>query len=332
MTIIAPTVEAWFTQRLISQRQASPRTISSYRDSLRLLLSYAQGETSKAPSQLDFADLDAPMIGAFLNHLEVERGNTARTRNARLAAIHSLFRFAALRHPEHSALIERVLSIPPKRIQRGAVSYLVAEELEALVASPDRGTWVGRRDHALLALAAQTGLRLSELTGLTCADVVLQGNGAHVRCVGKGRKERATPLLASTAKVLRAWMAERGGAPEDPLFPRYGRGGGRLSADAVQWAIAKYAKHAGLRCPSLRTKHVTPHVLRHSAAMLLRQANVDPTVIALWLGHADVRSTDPYVHADLRMKERALARTTPLDVRPGRYRPPDQLIAFLEAL
>ena len=332
MTLIAPTVEAWFTQRLMAQRQASPRTISSYRDCLRLLLAYAQQQTATAPSKLDFADLDAPMVAAFLHHLEVERGNTARTRNSRLAAIHSLFRFAALRHPEHAALIERVLSIPPKQIQRGVVSFLTAHELQALVATPDRSTWVGRRDHALLAVAAQTGLRLSELTGLTCADVVLHGSGGHVRCVGKGRKERATPLLTSTAKVLRVWMAERGGAAQDPLFPRHGKAGGRLSADAVQWAITKHARQAALHCPSLRNKRVTPHVLRHSAAMLLREANVDPTVIALWLGHSDLRSTDPYVHADLQMKERALARTTPPNIHPGRYRPPDQLVAFLEAL
>jgi site-specific recombinase XerD len=331
MSLLAPTLEAWFTQRLMAQLRASPRTITSYRDSLRLLLSFAQRETSKAPSKLDFSDLDAPLVGAFLNYLETERGNGARTRNARLAAIHSLFRFAALRHPEHAALIERVLAIPPKRLERRIVSFLTAHELESLFSVPEPSSWVGRRDHALLVLAAQTGLRLSELTGLTCADIVLS-RGAHVRCEGKGRKERATPLLASTVQVLRAWMAERGGRPDDPLFPAYGKGGGRLSPDAVQWAIAKYVKQAAEHCPSLRGKHVTPHVLRHSTAMLLREAGVDATVIALWLGHSSMKSTDPYMHADLRVKERALARTSPPHVRRGRYRPPDHLVAFLEAL
>lgn len=331
MTLVAPTIEAWFTERLMTQRQASPRTITSYRDSLRLLLSFATRETSTAPSKLDFTDLDAPLIGAFLNHLETERGNQARTRNARLAAIHSLFGFAAFRHPEHAGLIERVLSIPPKRLERGVVSFLSAGELEALFAVPDRSSWVGRRDHALLVLAAQTGLRVSELTGLSCAEVVLSP-GAHVHCSGKGRKERSTPLLPATVKVLRDWMAERDGRPGDPLFPSQGRGGGRLSSDAVQWAITKYAKVAAEHCPSLRAKHVTPHVLRHSAAMLLREGGVDATVIALWLGHSSVKSTDPYLHADLATKQRALARTKPPHVRRGRYRPPDQLLAFLEAL
>lgn len=331
MSLIAPTVEAWFTQRLMVQLEASPRTIASYRDSVRLLLAYAQDRLSKPPSRLDFADLDATMIGEFLDHLQTGRGNTARTRNVRLAAVHSLFRFAALRHPEHAGLIERVLSIPPKRLERGIVSFLIKEELEALLAAPDLSTWVGRRDHAMLVLAAQTGLRLSELTGLTCADVVLSA-GAHVRCTGKGRKDRATPLLPSTVQVLRIWMGERRGGPDDPLFPAHGRVGGRLSPDAVQWATAKYAGQAAQRCPSLRGKHITPHVLRHSAAMLLRQAQVDPMLISLWLGHSDPRSTDPYMHADLDIKQRALARTTPPHVRRGRYQPPDHLIAFLEAL
>jgi len=330
MSALAPTLEAFFTERLLRQRQASPHTVASYRDAFRLLLSFAQQRTAKAPCALDFADLDAPLIGAFLDHLEHERNNTAATRNARLTAVHSLFAFAALRHPEHAALIARVLAIPPKRTDRAIVSFLSAPEIDALLASPDRATWIGRRDHTLLAVAIQTGLRVSELIGLRCADVQL-GPGANVRCRGKGRKDRATPLATATAAVVSAWLAERKGGPGDPLFPA--RTGDPLSRDAVERLLAKYANTAGERCPTLKRKRVTPHVLRHSTAMNLLRAGVDTTVIALWLGHEDTRTaTSTYLHADLRIKEAALARTTPPGTRPGRYRPPDALLAFLEGL
>ena len=329
MSSLAPTLEAFFTERLITQRRASPRTVAAYRDTFRLLLGFAQRRISEAPSELDIDHLDAPLIGAFLDHLEHERSNSVRTRNARLAAIHSLFRYAALRHPEHAALIQRVLSIPPKRFDRALLSFLTKDEVDAILAAPDRSGWIGRRDHALLMVAIQTGLRVSELTALRCSDVTLT-TAAHVRCHGKGRKQRCTPLTAQTVAVLRVWLDERNGAPSDPLFPS--RRGTPLSTDAVGFLVAKYATSATQHCLSLQAKHVTPHVLRHTSAMLLREAGVDISVIALWLGHESIESTQIYLHADLALKERALARTAPTGTTPGRYRPPDALLAFLDSL
>lgn len=329
MSLLAPTLQAFFTDYLANQHQASTRTVAAYRDTFRLLLRFVAERTSIEPSKLDLADLDAPMIGAFLDHLERVRHNSVRTRNARLAAIHSLFRFASLRHPEHAHGIERVLAMPQKRFERALVAFLSKEEVEALLDSPNRSSWIGRRDHALLLVAVQTGLRVSELTGLRCSDVVL-ASGPHLRCHGKGRKERCIPLTRQAVAALRAWLAERNGQPADPLFP--GRRDRPLSADAVQALVAKYAVLASDRCPSLRAKNVTPHVLRHSSAMFLREAGVDLSVIALWLGHESIASTQIYLHADLALKERALARTAPLTVGGRRYRPPDPLLAFLESL
>ena len=329
MSALAPTLQAFFTERLVRQRQASPQTVAAYRDAFRLLVGFVGRETGKAPSILDFEDLDAKVISAFLDHLEKERGNTARTRNARLGAIRSLFRFAALRHPEHAELIQQVLAIPQKRFVKKVISFLTSKELEALVAASDTTTWVGRRDRTLMVLGAQTGLRVSELLDLNRHDVVL-GVGAHVRCVGKGRKERAVPLTGRTQAVLREWLSERGGLADDPLFPT--RTGRRLSRDAVERRVSTCADLAADRCASLRDKRVTAHVLRHTCAMSLLQAGVDTSVIALWLGHADVRATSVYLHADMTIKERALALTTPANVRPGRYRASDPLLAFLESL
>lgn len=330
MTSLAPLLEAFFTKRLISERRASPATIDSYRDSFCLLLRFTSERLGKMPSKLDIADLDAPLIGAFLEHLEVERGNSARTRNSRLAAVRSLFRYAAVRAPQDGAVIQRVLTMSGPRTIQSPVAFLTKAEVDAMLAEPDQATWAGRRDYALLAIAAQTGLRLSELTGLHRADVQL-GPGAHVRCTGKGRKERCTPLTTSTVAVLRAWMSERQSAPEtDPLFPS--NRGNQLSPDAVQRLVAKHASAATKRCLSLERKKVTPHTLRHTAAMRLLEAGVDTSVIALWLGHERTETTQIYLHADLGIKERALARTTPVDVRAGRYRPPDLLLAFLESL
>jgi integrase/recombinase XerD len=330
MTSLAPLLEAFFTKRLISERRASPATIDSYRDSFCLLLRFASARLGKEPSDLDIADLDAPLIGAFLEHLAAERGNSARTRNSRLAAVRSLFRYAALRAPQDGAVIQRVLTMSGPRTIQSPVAFLTKAELDALLAEPDQATWAGRRDYALLAVAAQTGLRLSELTGLHRGDVHL-GPGAHVRCTGKGRKERATPLTTSTVAVLRAWMSECSGAPvTDPLFPS--SRGTQLSPDAVQRLVGKHASAATTRCPSLGRKKVTPHTLRHTAAMRLLEAGVDTSVIALWLGHERTETTQIYLHADLGIKERALARTTPINVRAGRYRPPDPLLAFLESL
>lgn len=329
MSLLAPTLQAFFSDRLISQRQASPHTIAAYRDTLRLLLAFASQATGRQPSQLDIDDLDAPLIGAFLDHLEHERNNGIRTRNARLAAIRSLFKYAALKHPEHAATIQRVLAIPSKRFERALVTFLTEPELDALLAAPDRGTWTGRRDHAMLLLGAQTGLRAAELTGLACGDIHL-GVGAHARCTGKGRKQRITPLTKQTVAVLRTWLNERAGEPSDRLFPT--RTGRPLSRDAIEHRIAKHAATATTACPSLAAKNITPHVLRHTAAMRLLHASVDTSVIALWLGHEQIETTQIYLHADMKLKEQALARTTPPDTPPGRYRPPDALLTFLEAL
>ncbi|MDQ2763807.1 MAG: site-specific integrase [Pseudomonadota bacterium] len=329
MTALANTLQAFFTERLIRQRQASPHTIAAYRDTLRLLLVFAAVRQKREPSKLDIDDLDAPLVGAFLDHLEHQRENGARTRNARLAAIRSLFRYAALRHPEHAAVIERVLAIPPKRFERRLVTFLTEPEIDALLATPAQSTSIGRRDRALLALAAQTGLRASELLGLHCADVHL-GTGAHVSCLGKGRKRRITPLTSGMVAVLRVWLAERAGQPTEPLFTS--QVGTALSRDALEHRLAKYVEIAARTCPSLGHKTVTMHVLRHTAAMRLLRAGIDTAVIALWLGHEQIETTQIYLHADLEIKERALAKTTPTNVTPGRYRPPDKLLAFLEAL
>ena len=329
MTPLAPTLEAYFSQRLIGQRQASAHTVAAYRDTFKLLLAFASQRTGRAPSRLELEDLDATLVGAFLDHLEAERANTARTRNARLAAVHSMFRFAALRHPEHAALIARVPAIPPKRADRAVVQFLSEAETDALLASPDRSRWVGRRDYALVLLALDTGLRVSELVGLRCQDVHL-GTGAHVRCFGKGRKERATPVRPETVAVLRAWLKERRGRPEDPLFPTNRLG--PLSRDAVEHLLAKYSATAAKSCPSLHDKKLAPHALRHTCAVELRRAGVDQATVALWLGHESVRTTDIYNHADLSIKEKALARTKPRKVAKGRYKPSDSLLAFLEGL
>jgi site-specific recombinase XerD len=329
MTLIAPTLQAFFTDRLTRQRQASPRTIAAYRDTLRLLLEFVHKQTGKTPSQLDWDELNATVISAFLNHLETDRDNSIRTRNVRLTAIRSLFSYAALRHPEHSLLIQQVLAIPPKRFDKRIITFLTTEEIDALLAAPDSSRWEGRRDQALMLLAAQTGLRVSELTTLNCGDVTL-GTGANVRCEGKGRKQRAIPLTDPVKTLLQDWLTEQGGNANDPLFPT--RTGRRLSRDAVALRISTHASTAAERCPSLHNKRVHPHVLRHSCAMSLLQAGVDTSVIALWLGHAGVRFTDAYIHADMTIKEKALALTTPATAPPGRYRPPDKILAFLESL
>ena len=330
MSALAPLLEAFFTERLIGQRQASTHTVAAYRDAFCLLLRFAQGRSGKEPHQLALDDVDAPLVGAFLGHLETERGVSVRTRNARLTAIRSLFHFAAYRHPEHAGLIQRVLAIPPKRTDKTLVTYLTEDEMEALLAAPDRSTRIGRRDHTLLVLGLETGLRVSELTGLTCSAVRL-GTGAHVRCHGKGRKERITPLRREIRALLQTWLDERGGAPGDPLFP--GPKGGTLSRDAVRRLVERHVATAASGCPSLAAKDISPHTLRHSCAMKLLRHGVDPATIALWLGHEDVRTTyGVYLHADLGLKEKALARTAPPRTRAGRYRPNDALIAFLEGL
>jgi integrase/recombinase XerD len=329
MSLLAPTLQAWFTERLITQRNSSPQTIASYRDTFRLLLSFASAQTGKQPCELDIDDLDAPHIGAFLNHLEQERGNTARTRNNRLAAIHSFYRYTALRHPEHLATIGRVLAIPFKRHQQNSVSYLDLQEVQALLAAPGHSTWLGRRDHAMLLLAVQTGVRVTELITLRISDVSLS-SGAHINVIGKGRKKRATTLTPETVAVLRAWLKERQGQPDDSLFPT--RQGQPLTRYGVGILLAKHATTAAGDCPSLKTKRVTPHTLRHTNAMLLRAGGVDIATIALWLGHESIETTRIYEHADPALKEQAIARLAPFGTKPGRYRPTDTLLAFLDGL
>jgi site-specific recombinase XerD len=322
-------LQSFFTDRLLRQRQASPHTIAAYRDCFRLLLQFAKERLGKMPFQLRIEDLDAPFIGLFLEHLERTRKNSARTRNARLGAVHSFFRYVALEEPAHALHCQRILAIPNKRYERRPIEFLNQEEIKALLAVTNLSTWIGRRDRTLLLVAAQTGLRVSELTRLKCQDVVL-GTGTHVRCLGKGRKQRCTPLLSETARMLDAWLRERQGRPEDPVFASIR--GDRLSRDAVERLISKYTHLAAQAHPSLKRKNVSPHVLRHSAAMDLLYHGVDRSVIALWLGHESVETTQMYLHADMRLKEKALSRTQPLGVKPVRYHPNDQLLAFLEGL
>jgi site-specific recombinase XerD len=329
MSTLAPILQSFFTDRLHRQRHASGHTVTAYRDAIRLLLVYAAEHTGKTPSTLDLTDLDAPLIGAFLNHLETARRNSVRTRNARLAAVHALFRHAAPQRPDEAAVIQRVLAIPPKRFDRTLVSYLTEAEITALLAAPDRGSWTGRRDHALLMLACQTGLCVSELLRLTHNDVHL-GTGPHVSCVGKGRKQRITPLTTATITILRTWQDEQRGQPTDPVFPT--RRGTPLGRDGLQRRLTIYAATATRSCPTLHGKRITPHVLRHTAAMRLLAAGVDTSVIALWLGHENVATTQIYIHADLALKEKALARTAPQHAQPSRYQPTDTILAFLDSL
>ena len=322
-------LERFFTQRLMQQRRASPHTISSYRDTFRQFLKFAGERLHKPPSRLNFEEIDAPLVVTFLDSLEKQQGLSVRSRNLRLTAIHSFFRYTAFEAPAHSAQIQRVLAIPSKRFTRTLVEFLTRSEIDALLAAPDQSVWAGRRDHTFILVAVQTGLRLSEMTGLKRADLVL-GTGAHVRVVGKGRKERCTPIAKSTRAVLKAWLREPQRGDDDVLFPS--AKGKRLSVHGVQYLLNKHRRTASRTCPSLKQKRVTVHRLRHTMAMDLLQEGVDRSVIALWLGHESVETTQIYLAATLAMKEKALAKTTPRRGRPGRYRPGDSLLAFLNNL
>jgi len=326
---LAPLLERFFTQRLMQQRQASPHTISSYRDTFRLLLKFVQQISHTPPAQLAFKAIDAPLILTFLDHLERHRGLSARSRNLRLTAIHSFFRYVAFEIPEYAAQIQRVLAIPTKRFTRTQVQFLTRPEVKALLAAPDQRTWFGRRDHAFLLTAVQTGLRLSEMTGLTRRDVVL-GPGAHVRVIGKGRKERCVPLAKPTLTVVKAWLREMPRGDGQVLFPN--ARGTRLSPDGVHYLLVRHVQAASKMCPSLKHKRVTVHRLRHTTAMDLLQGGVDRSVIALWLGHESLDTTQIYLEATLAMKEKALSKTKPLKGRFKRYRPGDQLLSFLNNL
>jgi len=321
-------LEGFFTQRLMKQKQASPHTISSYRDTFRLLLQFTHQRLRKLPSQLELADLDAPLIAAFLEDMEKSRSISARSRNLRLAAIRSFFRYAALEAPAEAAQIQRILAIPGKRYDHAQISFLTQVEVKAILAAPDLQTWSGRRDHAILLVAVQTGLRLSELTGLQGKDVVF-GAGAHIRVIGKGRKERCTPLTKRTVLVLKEWLLERPSF-EHVLFPN--ARGGRLSSDGVQYILGKHVGVACQSCPSLSGKRITPHTLRHTLAMELMQAGVDRAMIALWLGHESVETTQIYLHANLALKEKILAQITMPEGNRRRFSPDDELLAFLKNL
>ena len=322
-------IQAFFTERLMRQQQVSPNTIAAHRDTFRLLVSFAQKRLRKKPSELSLADLDAPFIAEFLNHLESDRGNAARSRNVRLSGIRSFFHYVSFCEPSRGGFAQRILSIPMKRFHRKQVEFLTDKEVKALLTAPDPHTWIGRRDRVFLLVAIQTGLRVSEMIGLRCRDVVL-GTGSHIRCMGKGRKERCTPLRKDAVNLLGSWQRERGGQEEDPLFPNVR--GGRLSRDAVEHIVSKHMDKAQKHCPTLRRKHVTLHVLRHTAAMDLLQHGVDRTVIALWLGHESLNTVDVYLHADLKMEEDALAKTVTTGAKPWRYRPDDKVLEFLRSL
>ncbi len=322
-------LQRFFAERLIRQLGASPHTVASYRDTFRLLFRFASDCLGRAPCDLKIDDLNATFLVQFLVYLERKRHVSVRTRNTRLAALHSFFRYVAFTEPAHAFLCQRVLAIPRKRHERGPVEFLNEHECNALVAAPDTSKWIGRRDHALLSLAVQTGLRNSEIISLARQNVEF-GTGAHVRCLGKGRKARCTPLQAGVVKILEAWMGENSGQPDGPLFPS--SRGGFLSPDALQRLVARHAVSATETCPSLRGRTVTPHTLGHSTAMALLRRGVDLTVIALWLGHESTETTLIYMHSDMQIKERTLAHTSESGAIPDRFRPPDNLLAFLESL
>lgn len=326
---LASLIQRFFTDRLLTQLGASPHTVTAYRDAFRLLLKFATTVLCRQPSDLRLEDLDAPFIGRFLEHLESGRTNSVRTRNNRLSAFRAFFRYVALAEPAFVLHAQRILAIPSKRYEKRPVEFLTEEESAALIAAPDTATWIGRRDRALLLLAVQTGLRNSEITALKRKDVET-GVGAHVRCLGKGRKLRCTPLREDVAAVLKQWLSRQPGGADDPLFP--GSRGGPLSADAVQRLVSRHVRAARRGCPSLAVKRVTPHTLRHAAAMALLHHGVDLSVIALWLGHESTETTQIYLHADMKLKERALAHSTPFGLLPERFRPEDPLLAFLESL
>jgi site-specific recombinase XerD len=322
-------LQRFFTDRLMTQLEASPNTIAGYRDTFRLLLRYAGARLNRAPTKLRIEDIDAGLVGDFLGHVEKVRRNSARSRNTRLAAIRSFYRYVAMEEPQHALHCQRILAMPSKRYVKQAVDFIDRAEMTALLATPDTASWIGRRDQAILLLVLQTGLRVSELINLNCGDVIL-GPGAHVRCEGKGRKQRSTPLRRDTIKTVQAWLRERAGKDDEPVFPTIR--GDRLSRDAVEHIVRKYAVAASKACATLRGKRVSPHVLRHSTAMDLLQNGVDRTVIALWLGHESVETTQIYIHADMRLKEKALARVASTSTRPGRFKPDDALLGFLESL
>lgn len=322
-------LQQFFLERLIQQRNASAQTVAAYRDSFRLLLQFAQRHLGKAPEQLALADLDAPLLLAFLNHLESERHNKIRSRNARFAAIRSFLHFAALKDPTALPVIQRVMAIPMKRFDKPLLGFLSRTEMQAILDAPGCTTWCGQRDRVMLATLYNTGGRVSEITGLRVADVSLDGSAA-VRIRGKGRKERCVPLWRTTATEIRKWLARSDGKPDRPLFPS--RSGTRMSRPAVTVRLQLAVQSAATACPQLSQRRISPHTIRHSTAMHMLQAGVDITLIALWLGHENPATTHMYVEADLAMKERALNAVQPPRTKQTRYRPTDRVLQFLQTL
>lgn len=322
-------VQRFFTQRLLEQQGVSPYTIASYRDTFRLLLKFVTNQAKRPPSKLTIEDLGPEVIEKFLLYLERDRGNTVRTRNTRLAALHAFFLFVSIQEPTLGLQCQRILAIPTKRYEQATVEFLTENEATAVIAAPDTQTWIGSRDRALLLLAFQTGLRNSEIRSLTRQDLVF-GTGAHVRCFGKGRKMRCTPLRPDVVTIIKAWLGHHPGQNTDPVFPS--SRGGQMSSDALQKLVARHVATASVKCQSLKEKKVTPHTLRHAAAMSLLIHGVDLSVIALWLGHESTETTQIYLHADMGLKEKALAHTNPSGAVPARYKPADSLLRFLEQL
>lgn len=322
-------LQQFFVERLMQQRHASARTVAAYRDCFRLLLDFAERRLGKRPAQIAIEDLDAPLILGFLEHLEKQRHNSARSRNARFAAIRSFMHYAGLKEPAALAIVQSVLAIPMKRFERRLVGFLPREQIEAIISAPDPSTSSGRRDRVMLATLYNTGARVSELIDMRISDF-LPGPSAAVRIRGKGRKERSVPLWPTTAAQLRRWLRERPGAPEAPLFPN--RSGRPLTRTSVTERLLLAVQAAAKHHPELAKRRVSPHVFRHSIAMHLLQAGVDITVIALWLGHESPATTHMYVEADLAMKERALKNIQSPRNRSVRYRPPDRVMQFLQSL
>lgn len=322
-------LQQFFAERLIQQKNASPRTVSSYRDTFRLFLQFSQRRLRKSPARIELADIDTSLVSAFLDHLEAERHNTIRSRNARFAALRSFLSYAALKVPSQLGTIGAVLAMPMKRFQRPLVGYLSKEEINAVLNAPDSGNWCGQRDRVMLATLYNTGARVSELIGITVRDVVLD-RSSSILIHGKGRKERAIPLWPTTANQIRLWLRQYPRTLDQPLFPN--RAGGAMTrtgvTDRLKLAVAAAATH----CPQLRKRRISPHIVRHATAMHMLQSGIDITVIALWLGHSSPATTHMYVEADLAMKERALKTLQPPAVKTSRFRPTDRVLAFLDGL
>lgn len=329
MTPIAPSVQAFFIDHLMAQRRLSPNTVRAYRDTWRLLLRHVAEATDTPACQVRIEQVDHDQVLQFLTWLETDRGNSVSTRNARLAAIHAWAAYTAGRYPEHLDQLARIAAIPVKKHSRPELTWLTAAETQALLDAIPVLTWTGRRDHALLALAAHTGLRISELAGLNTHDLHLDPP-AHVACQGKGRKRRVTPITTALVQTLTGYLDERSTRHGQALFP--GPAGRAMSTDAIAHRLAVHLDTARSSCPTLADKAVTMHTLRHTAAMRFLHAGVDTSVIALWLGHEQVATTSIYLHADITIKQQALDRTRPPHTPPGRYQPEDALLAWLETL